>query len=121
VVTGRFDAIADPVEKAVAQDILATDGAIEQVFQKSQGMKDSIRSRLEQLGLFLSDAQALKAQIYPSLIVVILLGIGLCKMAVGISGDKLSWFTSHLYIWASSFGSKVFCQTTAQPLWRDHF
>ncbi|MGV2390865.1 MAG UNVERIFIED_CONTAM: TIGR04222 domain-containing membrane protein [Microcystis novacekii LVE1205-3] len=83
--TGRFDAIADPVEKAVAQDILATDGAIEQVFQKSQGMKDSIRSRLEQLGLFLSDAQALKAQIYPSLIVVILLGIGLCKMAVGIS------------------------------------
>jgi hypothetical protein len=51
-------------------------------------MKDSIRSRLEQLGLFLSDAQALKAQIYPSLIVVILLGIGLCKMAVGISRDK---------------------------------
>ena len=88
VVTGKIDAIADPVEKAVAQDILATDGAIEQVFQKSQGMKDSIRSRLEQLGLFLSDAQALKAQIYPSLIVVILLGIGLCKMAVGISRDK---------------------------------
>ena len=88
VVTGKIDAIADPVEKAVAQDILATDGAIKQVFQKSQGMKDSIRSRLEQLGLFLSDAQALKAQIYPSLIVVILLGIGLCKMAVGISRDK---------------------------------
>lgn len=88
VVTGKIDAIADPVEKAVAQDILATDGAIEQVFQKSTGMKDSIRSRLEQLGLFPSDAQALKAQIYPSLIVVILLGIGLCKMAVGISRDK---------------------------------
>ena len=88
VVTGKIDAIADPVEKAVAQDILATDGAIKQVFQKSTGMKDSIRSRLEQLGLFLSDAQALKAQIYPSLIVVILLGIGLCKMAVGISRDK---------------------------------
>ena len=88
VVTGKIDAIADPVEKAVAQDILATDGAIEQVFQKSKVMKDSIRSRLEQLGLFLSDAQALKAQIYPSLIVVILLGIGLCKMAVGISRDK---------------------------------
>lgn len=88
VVTGKIDAIADPVEKAVAQDILATDGAIEQVFQNSTGMKDSIRSRLEQLGLFLSDAQALKAQIYPSLIVVILLGIGLCKMAVGISRDK---------------------------------
>ena len=88
VVTGKIDAIADPVEKAVAQDILATDGAIEQVFQKSTGMKDSIRSRLEQLGLFPSDAQALKAHIYPSLIVVILLGIGLCKMAVGISRDK---------------------------------
>ncbi|TRU26332.1 MAG: TIGR04222 domain-containing membrane protein [Microcystis aeruginosa Ma_MB_S_20031200_S102] len=88
VVTGKIDAIADPVEKAVAQDILATDGAIKQVFQKSQGMKDSIRSRLKQLGLFLSDTQALKAQIYPSLIVVILLGIGLCKMAVGISRDK---------------------------------
>ncbi|MDB9392986.1 TIGR04222 domain-containing membrane protein [Microcystis aeruginosa] len=88
VVTGKIDAIADPVEKAVAQDILATDGAIEQVFQKSKVMKDSIRSRLEQLGLFLSDAQALKAQIYPSLIVVILLGMGLCKMAVGISRDK---------------------------------
>lgn len=88
VVTGKIDAIADPVEKAVAQDILATDGAIEQVFQKSKVMKDSIRSRLEQLGLFPSDAQALKAQIYPSLIVVILLGIGLCKMAVGISRDK---------------------------------
>ena len=88
VVTGKIDAIADPVEKAVAQDILANDGAIEQVFQKSQGMKDSIRSRLKQLGLFLSDTQALKAQIYPSLIVVILLGIGLCKMAVGISRDK---------------------------------
>jgi uncharacterized membrane protein YgcG len=51
-------------------------------------MKDSIRSRLEQLGLFLSDAQAFKAQIYPSMIVVILLGIGFCKMAVGISRDK---------------------------------
>ncbi|MDJ0546032.1 MAG: TIGR04222 domain-containing membrane protein [Microcystis sp. M53601_WE4] len=88
VVTGKIDAIADPVEKAVAQDILATDGAIEQVFQKSKVMKDSIRSRLEQLGLFLSDAQAFKAQIYPSLIVVILLGIGFCKMAVGISRDK---------------------------------
>lgn len=88
VVTGKIDAIADPVEKAVAQDILATDGAIEQVFQKSTGMKDSIRSRLEQLGLFPSDAQAFKAQIYPSLIVVILLGIGLYKMAVGISRDK---------------------------------
>ncbi|CCI16702.1 conserved membrane hypothetical protein [Microcystis aeruginosa PCC 9806] len=88
VVTGKIDAIADPVEKAVAQDILVTDGAIEQVFQKSTGMKDSIRSRLEQLGLFPSDAQALKAQIYPSLIVVILLGIGLYKMAVGISRDK---------------------------------
>jgi uncharacterized protein (TIGR04222 family) len=88
VVTGKIDAIADPVEKAVAQDILGTDGAIKQVFQNSTGMKDSIRSRLEQLGLFLSDAQALKAQIYPSLIVVILLGIGLCKMAVGISRDK---------------------------------
>jgi uncharacterized protein (TIGR04222 family) len=88
VVTGKIDAIADPVEKAVAQDILATDGAIEQVFQNSTGMKDSIRSRLEQLGLFPSDAQALKAQIYPSLIVVILLGIGLYKMAVGISRDK---------------------------------
>jgi uncharacterized protein (TIGR04222 family) len=88
VVTGKIDAIADPVEKAVAQDILGTDGAIKQVFQNSTGMKDSIRSRLEQLGLFLSDAQAFKAQIYPSLIVVILLGIGLCKMAVGISRDK---------------------------------
>ncbi len=88
VVTGKIDPIADPVEKAVAQDILATDGAIEQVFRKSTGMKDSIRARLEQLGLFLSDAQAFKAQIYPSLIVVILLGIGLCKMAVGISRDK---------------------------------
>jgi hypothetical protein len=66
VVTGKIDPIADPVEKAVAQDILATDGAIEQVFQNSTGMKDSIRSRLEQLGLFLSDAQAFKAQIYPS-------------------------------------------------------
>jgi len=88
VVTGKINAIADPVEKAVAQDILATDGAIKQVFQKSKAMKDSIRARLEQLGLFLSDAQALKAQIYPSLIVVILLGIGLCKMAVGISRDK---------------------------------
>lgn len=88
VVTGKIDAIADPVEKAVAQDILATDGAIEQVFRKSTGMKDSICARLEQLGLFLSDAQAFKAQIYPSLIVVILLGIGLCKMAVGISRDK---------------------------------
>ncbi|GCA91550.1 TIGR04222 domain-containing membrane protein [Microcystis aeruginosa] len=88
VVTGKIDAIADPVEKAVAQDILATDGAIEQVFRKSKAMKDSIRARLEQLGLFLSDAQAFKAQIYPSLIVVILLGIGLCKMAVGISRDK---------------------------------
>jgi uncharacterized protein (TIGR04222 family) len=88
VVTGKIDAIADPVEKAVAQDILGTDGAIKQVFQNSTGMKDSIRSRLEQLGLFPSDAQALKAQIYPSLIVVILLGIGLCKMAVGISRDK---------------------------------
>ncbi|NCS38606.1 MAG: TIGR04222 domain-containing membrane protein [Microcystis aeruginosa BS13-10] len=88
VVTGKIDPIADPVEKAVAQDILATDGAIEQVFQNSTGMKDSIRSRLEQLGLFLSDAQAFKAQIYPSMIVVILLGIGFCKMAVGISRDK---------------------------------
>ncbi|KAB0240599.1 TIGR04222 domain-containing membrane protein [Microcystis aeruginosa EAWAG127a] len=88
VVTGKIDPITDPVEKAVAQDILATDGAIEQVFQKSTGMKDSIRSRLEQLGLFPSDAQAFKAQIYPSLIVVILLGIGLYKMAVGISRDK---------------------------------
>jgi uncharacterized protein (TIGR04222 family) len=88
VVTGKIDAIADPVEKAVAQDILGTDGAIKQVFQNSTGMKDSIRSRLEQLGLFPSDAQALKAQIYPSLIVVILLGIGLYKMAVGISRDK---------------------------------
>jgi hypothetical protein len=66
VVTGKIDAIADPVEKAVAQDILGTDGAIKQVFQNSTGMKDSIRSRLEQLGLFLSDAQAFKAQIYPS-------------------------------------------------------
>lgn len=88
VVTGKIDPITDPVEKAVAQNILATDGAIEQVFQKSTGMKDSIRSRLEQLGLFPSDAQAFKAQIYPSLIVVILLGIGLYKMAVGISRDK---------------------------------
>lgn len=88
VVTGKIDPITDPVEKAVAQNILATDGAIEQVFQKSTGMKDSIRSRLEQLGLFPSYAQAFKAQIYPSLIVVILLGIGLYKMAVGISRDK---------------------------------
>ena len=84
----KIDNITDPVEKSVAQDILATDGEIKQVFQKSTEMNDSIRSRLQQLGLVLSDAQALKAQIYPSLIVFILLGLGLSKMFVGISRDK---------------------------------
>jgi uncharacterized protein (TIGR04222 family) len=88
VLRRKIDNITDPVEKAVAQDILATDGEIKQVFQKSTGMKDSIRSRLQQLGLLLSDAQALKAQIYPLLIVFIILGLGLCKMFVGISRDK---------------------------------
>jgi uncharacterized protein (TIGR04222 family) len=80
--------IADPIEKAVAQDILTTDGTIEQAFQQSTTVEDSIRSRLQQLRLFLSNDQAFKAQLYPSLIVGILLGLGLCKLLVGIYCDK---------------------------------
>jgi uncharacterized protein (TIGR04222 family) len=105
---GKIDNIIDLVEKSVAQDILATDAEIKQVFQKSTGMKDSIRSRLQQLGLFLSDAQALKAQIYPSLIVVILLGLGLCKMFVGISRDKPVGFLSICMFVILCLGSRFF-------------
>jgi len=83
-----IDNITDPVEKAVAQNIFTTDGGIEQVLQKSTAVEDSIRSRLQQLSLFLSNDQAVKAQLYPSLIVLILLGLGLCKVFVGISRDK---------------------------------
>ena len=108
VLRGKIDNITEPVEKAVAQDILATDGDIKQVFQKSMKMKDSIRSRLQQLGLFLSDTQALKAQIYPSLIVFIILGLGLCKIYVGISRDKPVGFLS-ICMWALlAYGFRIF-------------
>ena len=88
VLKKTVDNTCDPVEKLVAQDIVAVDGAIEQVFQRSISIEDGIRDHLQQLGLVLSDNQSLKAQIYPSLIMLSLLGIGVLKMFVGISRDK---------------------------------
>ena len=81
------DSICDPVEKLVVQDIVEVDGAIERVFQMSS-IEDEIHEHLQELGLLLSDNQSLKARIYPSTIILPLLGIGVLKVFVGISLGK---------------------------------
>ncbi len=100
--------ITDPVEKAVSQFILETDGAIKQASQKNAEIGDMIRSRLQHLGLLLNDEQALKAQIYPSLIILILLVLGLCRMFVGLyHGRPVGFLIGCMFI-LLLFGSRFF-------------
>ena len=107
VLKKTFDNICDPVEKLVAQDIVAVDGAIKRVFQMSS-IEYGIRDRLQKLGLVLSDNQSLKAQIYPSLIMLSLLGIGLLKVFVGISRDKPVGFLLMCMVVLLIFGIRFF-------------
>lgn len=77
-----------PIEQAVAQEIIATDGRIEQILHKTKGATNMVCEHLQRLGLVMSSEQSFKAQVYPSLIFVFLLGLGIIKMLVGISRDK---------------------------------
>ncbi len=82
------DDSCDWMERLVAKKIDTLDGGIDQLIQKSKDIGDEIRDRLQKFGLIVSDRQSLKVQIYPTLIMFSLLGIGALKTFVGISRGK---------------------------------
>ncbi|NJP10149.1 MAG: TIGR04222 domain-containing membrane protein [Leptolyngbyaceae cyanobacterium RU_5_1] len=89
ILSGSAAQVSDPVEQAVVAAI-ASDGRIEKVRVRTVGVEavTVIRDRLRQLDLLLSRRQALKAQLYPALLIVALLGLGLAKIFVGVSRGK---------------------------------
>lgn len=82
------DSSGHPVEQAIAQEIIAADGSIKEVLQKNTGIAELVSLRLQQLGLVMNANQSSKAQFYPLLIMIFILGLGVVKMFVGISRDK---------------------------------
>lgn len=119
VLKSMLDHNADPVEKAVLQFIAITNGDLKEVLQKTPKVEDMIRSRLQNFGLFLNNEQQLKAQIYPSLIVVILLGLGLGKLLVGISRDKPIGFLVICIFILLYFGARFFIKPPHRSLYGD--
>jgi uncharacterized protein (TIGR04222 family) len=97
-----------PIEWSVARAIVVAKGEIKRVFQESRNSGNEIQERLQQLGLLLSADRAFKAQIYPSLIVAFLLGLGAIRIILGISAGKPTGYLIMCIIFLLVFGSKFF-------------
>ncbi|MGL5836268.1 MAG: TIGR04222 domain-containing membrane protein [Waterburya sp.] len=112
VLQETVDNINDPVEKLVAQKIVEVDGVIEEVYQILTGIGDKTKVRLQELKLVLSDDQSEKAQIYPSLIILFLLGIGVLEIVVKIfSGEtKTVGFLIACIVGLLIFGGRFFAK-----------
>ncbi len=76
-----------PLEQAVAMAILQY-GNIDSVYHAVTDTINSMSDRLCQLSLLLTDTQSTKARFYPAILMTCLLGLGIAKIAVGISRDK---------------------------------
>ncbi|MFN9244646.1 MAG: TIGR04222 domain-containing membrane protein [Cyanobacteriota bacterium] len=78
---------SSPIERAVANAI-ASSGQIDDVRSATTRQTGAIRDRLRQLGLLVMPNQSIKAQIYPAVILVGLLALGIAKIGVGISRGR---------------------------------
>ena len=88
VLNKTVDPTSPSIEQLVAQNIVVANGKIKQIFARSTNVGDEIKARLQQLGLVLSNQQSFKAKLYPLLIILFIIGIGITKTYVGISRGK---------------------------------
>ncbi|HEY9908433.1 MAG TPA: TIGR04222 domain-containing membrane protein, partial [Thermosynechococcaceae cyanobacterium] len=95
------------VEKSVAAEIEG-DQPLWQIQQTAEKKTGSIRDRLVQLGLVLTQAQAQKARLYPILLLLTLLGLGVAKIAVGLSREKPVSFLIFLCFVVTVWGLGLF-------------
>lgn len=88
---GAMSDLREPIEIAFVEAVQA-DGKIynknsnknsEPKFKVFQNYIDQIRDRLVSLGLLLSPSQAFKAQLYPNLLVMAVLGLGVTRSILG--------------------------------------
>lgn len=78
---------SSPIEQAVANAI-GSSGQIDAVRSATTRQTGAIRDRLRQLGLLVMPNQSIKAQIYPAVILVCVLALGIAKIGVGISRGR---------------------------------
>ena len=83
----RIEDLSHPLEQAVIKAI-RSDKHINQLRAAVTGEIQVIRDRLRDLGLLLSQKQALKVQIYPVILIASLVGLGIAKISVGVSRGK---------------------------------
>lgn len=87
ILNGSVEELSHPVERAVA-DFIELDGRVDRVRSVVTEAIDGIQDRLLQLNLLGSRDQFLKAETYPAVLIVSLLGLGITKILVGISRGK---------------------------------
>ncbi|MEG3438688.1 TIGR04222 domain-containing membrane protein [Pannus brasiliensis CCIBt3594] len=80
-----LNSITDPIEKEVAQKISRGDEINALLFYARLNLEYKLKERLQQLGLLLTEQRAAKAHIYPAMILIFLLGLGVLKILVGLS------------------------------------
>ncbi|MEQ8995121.1 MAG: TIGR04222 domain-containing membrane protein [Coleofasciculus sp. B1-GNL1-01] len=89
---GTVEVLSHPVEQAVANAITSDGCHIDRVrIQATQTIDviiEEIKNRLHQLELLISQEQLFKVQVYPTLLIVALLGLGMAKIGVGIYRGK---------------------------------
>jgi uncharacterized protein (TIGR04222 family) len=95
--------LSHPLEQAVATAI-QSDGRIGRVRQRVVRATDAIRKQLQQLDLLVSQDQSFKAQVYPTLMITALLGLGIAKIYAGISVSQPVGYLTILCVFITIIG-----------------
>ncbi len=67
------DNTCDPIETAVLKSIGMSDGTVKDILRISSSLGDSISDRLRQFGLLANNDQAVKVQMFPYLVMFVIL------------------------------------------------
>jgi uncharacterized protein (TIGR04222 family) len=88
LVVGMAPDDATPLEEAVWAAVDAKAGNVSQVRRAVSSITQSATSRLQSLGLVLTDAQAARARFLPALLVLAVMLLGVAKIFVGIGRNR---------------------------------
>ncbi|MDG2618080.1 TIGR04222 domain-containing membrane protein [Thermoleptolyngbya sichuanensis XZ-Cy5] len=89
-----------PLERAILESMNGSKATVQSLRRDTARATETLRSRLQALGLALSPAQAAKARLYPALLLLLPLLLGIAKVLVGLSrGRPVGFLLMMIVVW----------------------
>ncbi|HIK42466.1 TIGR04222 domain-containing membrane protein, partial [Thermoleptolyngbya sp. M55_K2018_002] len=96
------ESLQHSLERAILESMHGSKATVDSIRRHTVTVRavETLRSRLQELGLALSSAQAAKARLYPTLLLLLPLLLGIAKVLVGLSrGRPVGFLLMMIVVW----------------------